>query len=101
MTYGKNNEMSNQIGKSDSRTLIGGEIINLLKEPSRKWKIRNYECHQNVHIATPSGGLVFEYLEGLPKNWKDREFDTCDEAVEFVEQEIRNGKVPANSQTDK
>ena len=91
--------MTNQTGKNDSRTLRGGEIVYLVKEPSRKWKIRNYECRQNVRIVMPSGGLVFEYLEGLPKNWKDKEFDTCDEAAEFVEQEIKDGKVPANSQS--
>lgn len=91
--------MTDQTGKNDSRTLRGGEIVYLVKEPSCKQKIRNYECRQNVRIVMPSGGLVFEYLEALPKNWKDKEFDTCDEAVEFVEQEIKDGKVPANSQS--
>ena len=79
--------MTNQTGKNDSRTLKGGEIVHLVKEPSRKWKIRNYECRQNVRIVAPSGGLVFEYLEGLPKNWKDKEFDICDEAADFIQQE--------------
>ncbi len=91
--------MTNQTGKNDSRTLRGGEIVYLVKESSRKWKIRNYECRQNVRIIVPSGGLVFEYLEGLPKNWKDKEFGTCDAAAEFVDHEIKDGKVLANSQS--
>ena len=85
--------MANQTGKNESRTLSGGEIVHLVKEPGRKWKIRYYECRHNVR------GLVFEHLQDLPKNWKDREFDTSDEAANFVQQEIQDGKVPANSQS--
>jgi len=91
--------MGNRTGKNESRTLLGGEIVHLVKEPSRKWKIRYYECRHDVRFVGPLGGLVFEYLQGLPKDWKDREFDTSDEAANFVQREIQDGKVPGNSQS--
>jgi hypothetical protein len=68
--------MANQTGENESRTLSGGEIVYLVKELGRKWKIESYECHQNVRFRGPLGGLVFEHLQGLPSDWKDREFDT-------------------------
>jgi hypothetical protein len=95
----EDNEMANQTGENESRTLSGGEIVHLVKEPGRKWKIRFYECHHRPCLVGPSGALFFAYLECLPENWKDREFDTSDEAANFVQQEIRDGKVPANSQS--
>ena len=91
--------MSNQTGENESRTLSGGEIVYLVKEPGRKWKIESYECHQNVRFRGPLGGLVFEHLQGLPRDWKDREFDTSDEAANFAQREIQDGKVPGNSQS--
>lgn len=80
--------MANQTGENESRTLSGGEIVHLVKEPGRKWKIRDYECRHNVRFVGPLGGLIFEYLQGLPRDWKDREFDTFDEAANFAQQEI-------------
>lgn len=40
---------------------------------------------------------MFEYLEGLPKDWKAREFESADDAEAFVQEEINQGKVPRNS----
>lgn len=91
--------MADQTGKNESLTLSGGEIVHLIKEPGRKWKIRYYECRHKVCIVGPSGNMFFKYLEGLPENWNDKEFDTSDEAANFVESEIREAKVPANSQS--
>jgi len=95
----EDNEMGNQTGKNESRTLSGGEIVHLVKEPGHKWKIRYYECRHKVRFVGPSGATVFEYLEALPEDWKDRKFDTSDEAANFVQKEIQDGKVPANSQS--
>lgn len=89
--------MTNYIGKRDSHTLPGGEIIYLSKEPEGQWKIIYYECRQHVRIAGPSGGLYFEYLKCLPRSWKDKLFDTSDAAIDFVQQEIKEGNLPANS----
>jgi hypothetical protein len=83
-------------GKNKSQTLPSGEIVHLVKEPGMKWKIRFYECRHHVRIAE-AGGLVFEYLEGLPQDWKNREFESVDDAVAFVQQEISEDKVPRNS----
>jgi len=92
--------MSNQTGKNESRTLSGGEIVYLVKEPGRKWKIESYECHQNARfVGGPLGGLVFAHLQGLPRDWKDREFDTSEAAANFAQREIQNGKVPGNSKS--
>jgi hypothetical protein len=90
--------MNNQSGKSDSRTLKGGEIIYLAKEPSAKWRIRSYECHQGV----VAGGVLFSSTQGLPEDWKDREFENPDEASEFAQQEINHGRVlTTGKRTDK
>ncbi|MCD6298089.1 MAG: hypothetical protein J7M30_13140 [Deltaproteobacteria bacterium] len=91
--------MNDQTGKNESRILAGGEIVHLVKEPDAEWRIRFYECRHNVRLAGATGDLVFEYLEGLPQDWKDREFETPDEAAKFAQQEIRDSKVPANGQS--
>ena len=36
--------MTDEVGQNESRTLAGGEIVYLVKEPGAKWKIRFYEC---------------------------------------------------------
>ena len=89
--------MTNDTGRNESRTLVGGEIVHLLKKPGAKWQIRFYECRHHVRLAG-LGGRVFEYLEGLPQDWKDREFESADAAVAFVQEEISQGKVPRNSE---
>jgi hypothetical protein len=85
--------MCNQTGKNESRTLLSDEIVYLVKEPGRKWKIRYYEYHQTYT------GLVLKWRQDLPRDWKDREFETSDEAADFVQREIQDGKVPGNSQS--
>ena len=82
-------------GKHESRHLQGGEIVHLVKDPGLKWRISFYECHQGV----TAGSLFFVWLQGLPQNWKDLEFDTIDNATEFAQQQISSGKVPANRQS--
>jgi hypothetical protein len=89
-------EMTADAGQNESRTLAGGEIVHLVKDPGAKWKIRFYECRHHVRIAQ-SEGLVFEYLEGLPLDWKNREFESADDAAGFVKDEINQGRVPRNS----
>ena len=91
--------MTDDAGQNESRKLPGGEIVHLVKDPGAKWKIRFYECRHHVRIAQSGGiGMVFEYLEGLPQDWKNREFDSADEAAGFVQEEIRQGRVPRNSE---
>lgn len=88
--------MTTEPGQNESRTLEGGEIVYLVKDPGAKCKIRLYECHQNAHFTNEAGGLVFKNLEGLPKDWKNREFESTDDAIAFVQQEIKDDKVPRN-----
>ncbi len=83
--------MIDDIGQNESRTFQDGEIVHLVKDPGAKWRIRSYEFHHGL-----VGGLVFRHLQGLPENWEDREFETADQAEKFVQQQIQNGKVPAN-----
>ena len=89
--------MGDDAGENESRTLRAGEIVYLVKDPGAKWKIRCYECRHHVRIGQ-LGGMVFEYLEGLPQEWKNREFDSADEAAGFVQEEINQGRVPRNSE---
>ncbi|MFX1538518.1 MAG: hypothetical protein ACFFDI_30370 [Promethearchaeota archaeon] len=89
--------MSKEEGKNETRKLPGGEIVYLLKEPGANWQIRSYECRQNVRFNNAAGGFFFEWLQGLPKDWKDQEFDSVDSAIEFVKQQIEEEKVPRNN----
>jgi hypothetical protein len=86
--------MKNDTGENASKTLNGGEIIYLVKEPGAKWRIRSYECHQGI----VAGSLLFAWMQGLPEDWKDRKFENPDEAIEFAQQEIKSGRIPANRQ---
>jgi hypothetical protein len=92
----ENAEMTNNAGHNESRTLVDGEIVHLVQHPGAKWKIRFYECRHHVRIAG-SGGKEFVFLEVLPKDWKDREFDSADAAAAFVQEQIKQGAVPKNS----
>ncbi|MGD9162953.1 MAG: hypothetical protein PVG39_31395 [Desulfobacteraceae bacterium] len=76
--------MSQGEGKNESYTLGGGEIVHLIKEPGSNWYIRFYECSQNVIFNPEVDGYFFEWLQGLPLDWKDREFESVDSAIEFV-----------------
>ena len=87
--------MSEDTGRNESRTLQGGEIVYLVKDPGAKWRIRSYECRQGV----AAGGFLFVWLQGLPEDWKDREFEVADQAAEFAQQEIQSGRVPSNRQS--
>ena len=89
--------MTDDTGQNESRTLVGGEIVHLVKDPGADWQIRFYECRHHVRLAG-SDGMVFEYLEGLPEEWKNREFESADAAAAFVQDEIDQGKVPRNSE---
>jgi len=86
--------MADESGQNDSRTLSGGEIVYLVKEPGAKWRIRSYECGQGV----AAGGLLFVWMQGLPAEWKDLEFDDADAAAGFAQDQINQGKVPRNSE---
>ncbi len=88
--------MDNESGMNDSRKLTGGEIVYLVRDAGAKWQISSYECRQNV--IPGGGGLIFEWLQGLPQNWKNREFNSVENAVMFVQQQIEEGKVPRNGQ---
>jgi len=89
--------MADKTGHNESRTLESGEIVYLLKEPGKNWKISSYECHQRVVFDVAAGGFALVYKQGLPKEWQEREFDTADNAASFVQTEIDDGRIPANS----
>ena len=89
--------MTDDVGRNESRTLVGGEIVHLVKEAGGQWYIRFYECRHRVRLAG-SVGMMFEYLEGLPQDWKAREFESADDAEAFVQEEINQGKVPRNGE---
>ena len=89
--------MSSQTGQNESRTLKGGEIVYILKKPGCNWMIRYYECHQRVRYDVITGERMFESKQVFPKEWQNREFDTTDGAVNFVQAEIESGRVLANS----
>ena len=88
-------EMSSMMSenrKHEYCQLQGGEIVYIVKDPGLKWRISHYECRQDV----TTGNQPFVWLQGLPQDWKDLEFDTADGAEKFAQQQIRSGKAPAN-----
>jgi len=85
--------MTDAPGQNESRTLTGGEIVYLVRERGTNWRIISYECGQGVS----AGGLLFVWLQGLPQDWKNLEFETADKAAAFVQEQINQGKVPKNS----
>jgi hypothetical protein len=86
--------MNASAGQNESHTLTNGEIVHLVKEPAAKWRIRLYECRQRVRIG--GRGLVFECFSGLPEDWKSKDFESADDASAFVQEQIKQGKVPRN-----
>lgn len=88
--------MKNDTGKNANRVLHGGEIIYLVQEPGAKWRIQSYECHQGIVADC----YLFAWMQGLPEDWKNREFGSLEEAIGFAQQEIENGRVPSNRQED-
>lgn len=82
-------------GKHEHRQLQGGEIVYFTKDPGKNWSISSYECRQGV----TANGFAFVWLQGLPQGWKDKEFDTVEEAVMFVNQQINEKKVPSNNKS--
>jgi hypothetical protein len=88
--------VSDDTVQNESRKLRGGEILYLVKDPGAKWRISSYECPQGVEIE----GVLFQWLQCLPEDWKDREFENTDQAVEFVQQQVQSGWVPTNRQSD-
>ena len=88
--------MSDRVGENESRTLKGGEILHLRREPGRKWTVVSYEWHQKVRYDIGAGGLMFEFKQGLPQEWKNREFGSAADAAAFVQAQIDSGDAPAN-----
>lgn len=82
--------------QNENRKLPGGEIVYLVKNHRAKWRISSYECPQGVEID----GFFFCWLQGLPEEWKDKEFEDTDQAMEFVQQQVQRGWVPANRQSN-
>ena len=88
--------MEADTGKNELRTLVGGEVVYLLKAPGEKWRIRMYDVWEGIR----SDGKVFQWVDGLPAGWRNREFDTGDDAVSFAQEEIDKGRVPRNRRKD-
>ena len=87
--------MADGVGRSESHTLAGGEIVYLVQPPGAKWNIRRYECCHGVYM---DGGMpVLRYREGLPSDWSSRRFESVEDALAFVQNEIEQGKVPRNA----
>ncbi len=88
--------MDNEGGMNDSRKLEGGEIVYLVKDAGAKWQIRSYEYGQGILYNIVTGEQVYKDRRGLPQSWKNQEFDSVEDAVKFVQQQIKEGKVPRN-----
>lgn len=83
-------------GANEARTLKGGEVVGLVQEPGAKWRIRYYEFAQRVRYDLQAGGLVLAWMQGIPNDWRELEFESADEAEAFVQDQIGEGKVPGD-----
>lgn len=58
-------------GRSDARTLRGGEIVGMTKPPNEEWQIRYFESSQRVRYDIQAQGFVLEWLQGVPSEWRN------------------------------
>lgn len=85
--------MEQSDGRNEARTLRGGEIVGLVKPPGDAWQIHYFEFAQRIRYDFQVGGVVLDWFEGVPHDWKDRRFDSADQAASFVQGEIDAGRV--------
>ncbi len=77
-------------GESHTRELRNGELINIYRQPGKDWEITRYEFQHRLE----SGQI--EWTEGLPEEWREETFSSPEEAVDFAQREVDEGKVPGN-----
>jgi hypothetical protein len=88
-------------GRSELRTLKGGQILGLVRPPREKWRIRYFEHSQIVKTSQGEpvrghimGSIfrgeapVLEWQTSMPTSWPEMRFESADDAVTFVEGEI-------------
>lgn len=84
--------MDESNGRNEAHTLRGGEIVGVVKPPGEAWQIHYFEFSHRVRYDFQIGGVVLDWLEGVPQDWKEREFASADEALAFVQGEIDAGR---------
>ena len=90
-------------GKYDSRQLSPHEEVHLTQGPGKTWAIGSIDltwwCEDQP--VWPDGtplpvqkGLNWMKVYAQQLGWENREFDTCDQAYAYVEEQLRAGNVP-------
>lgn len=87
--------MTSEQGMSEDRRLKNGEIVYLKKHPGEKWRIEFYECNPTLRVGQ-AGGLYAEFPEVHVPAWGKKEFETPEDAIAFIEEQIKSGTVPGN-----
>jgi hypothetical protein len=88
--------------KHDSRQLSPHEEVHLIQGPGKKWVIGSIDLTwyqgndvwpDETALPVPKG---FKWLKVYAQQlgWKNREFDTPDQAYAYVEEQLRAGNVP-------
>lgn len=81
--------------ESETRTLKGEELLNLVRSPGEKWRIDSLDYYGpefGKTVSVPNGarrslvGVLSRY--DVPEEWAELRFDSPDEAVSFVESEF-------------
>ena len=86
-------------GRNLAITLRNGEIVGLVKPPGEFWRISYFEFSHRVRFDFQVGGMVLEWLQGVPQDWRDQVFDSAEKAAAFVQREIDAGRVSGSAAT--
>jgi len=75
----------------EHKILTSGELVEVIRHPiTKKWKVRAYwwDIYEPPVISWCSVDAFF----GL--GWREKKFDSADDAFDFLEEQIRSGNVP-------
>ena len=82
--------MTSNTGAHESRDLETGETVHLVRQPGSKWRISSYDWSWTNGLMLWTAQVFAQKL-----GWENLEFDTPDAASAFLEQQLKEGKIPS------
>ncbi len=82
--------MTSNTGAHESRDLETGETVHLVRHPGSKWRMSSYDWSWTNGLMLWTAQVFAQKL-----GWENLEFDTPGAAYGFVEQQLKEGKIPS------